>query len=179
MIISAEQINQPLSGEFDEKIYDIQSIWNSQKWTWIKFINDDYSEWCGEFRGEYIGHALSKKFKSILVLTSDFLYQISMIDGKLQCYEDNPNYINLTVSPDGDYIVSDHYGISLIEETIKKETPIVLPIHLDMIKFKGWKGSKLRIIGDEFINWDNHVELELDYKSMKFRIVRQSKIEGE
>ena len=35
MIIEAKIINQPESGQYLEKIYDIQSPWNSQEWTWI------------------------------------------------------------------------------------------------------------------------------------------------
>lgn len=60
MIIDVNIVNQPLSGEYEEWIYDISSQWNSQKWTWIKFTNDDFYEWCGEFRGEARGVALSK-----------------------------------------------------------------------------------------------------------------------
>lgn len=175
MIVSAEQVNQPLSGEFKERIYDIQNTWNSQNWTWIKFVNDDYSQWCGQFRGKYIGHAISSKFKSVLVLTSDYFYELSIINGDLQRYEDRPEYKNLTVSPSGDYIVSDYYRIYLINETIKDVTPIALPISVDMIEFKGWKGSKLTILADEFVNWDNHIQLELDCESMEFTIVSQSK----
>jgi len=40
-----------------------------------------------------------------------------------------------------------------------------------MIEFKGWKGSKLTILADEFMNWDNHMELELDCESMEVIIV--------
>ncbi len=51
MISKAELINQSYSGQYKEKIYDIPSPWNSQDWTWVKFENDDFDEWCGEFRG--------------------------------------------------------------------------------------------------------------------------------
>jgi hypothetical protein len=39
MISTAEIINLPYSGQYEEKIYDISSPWNSQEWTWVKFIN--------------------------------------------------------------------------------------------------------------------------------------------
>lgn len=176
MIKVVEHINQPISGKYEEKVYGIQSVWNSPNWTWLKFTTDDYSEWCGEFRGKYIGHAISNKYKSILVLTSDYFYQLSMIDGELQHYEDKPEYINLTVTPEGEYIVSDYSGIYLINETIKDVTPIVLPLNLDMIIFKGWKDSKLGIDADEFMNWDNHIKLELDSNLMQIKVVNQSKV---
>lgn len=77
MIIDAEIMGQP---------YDILSKWNSPKWTWVKFINDDFSEWCGEFRGEPRGVALSKKYNQILILTSDYLYQLDCLNGVITNY---------------------------------------------------------------------------------------------
>ena len=35
------------------------------------------------------------------------------------------------------------------------------PIKMDSIKFGRWSKNKLSITCDEFLNWDNHVELEL------------------
>ena len=65
MITEAVCIQQPLSGMYEEKIYDIESPWNSDKWTWILFT-DDSDYWCGEFRGEYRGVAHSYvRFKGI------------------------------------------------------------------------------------------------------------------
>ena len=40
MICRAEHIEQPYSGEYIEKIYDITSAWNSGNWTWIKFFTE-------------------------------------------------------------------------------------------------------------------------------------------
>lgn len=37
MLFNAEQISQPYSGEYEEKIYDIESNWNSSDWIWIRF----------------------------------------------------------------------------------------------------------------------------------------------
>lgn len=62
MIIEAEIIDQPYSGQYEERIYDISSPWNSQNWTWVKFLNDDFIEWCGEFRGLPRNVAISKKY---------------------------------------------------------------------------------------------------------------------
>ena len=60
MINEAELINQPYSGQYEERIYDIPSTWNSQRWTWVEFFNDDFSEWCGVFRGSPRYVAISK-----------------------------------------------------------------------------------------------------------------------
>ncbi|MCP8616359.1 hypothetical protein [Salirhabdus salicampi] len=86
MIIKAEIITHPYSGEYKEKVYDISSPWNSQDWTWIKFTNNDLTEWCGNFRGFPRGVATTKKNKCVLVLTSDYLFKLDCFNGELTEY---------------------------------------------------------------------------------------------
>jgi hypothetical protein len=167
MINEAKIINQPYSGQYEERIYDIPSSWNSQKWAWIKFSNEDFSEWCGEFRGSPRYVAISKKHNSILVLTSDYLYQLDHISGELIEYETQPQYQNLTLTPSGDFIVSDYYSIELVKSIIKEKQLIASPIHMDMIKFHSWSNNKLLITCEEFYNWDRHIELELNCETLQ------------
>ncbi|MBA2941971.1 hypothetical protein HZF08_27145 [Paenibacillus sp. CGMCC 1.16610] len=162
MIIKAEVINQPQSGECKERIYDISSLWNSQNWTWIKFTNDDLTEWCGNFRGSPRDVSVSKKYNSVLVLTSDYLYRLDSVSEKLVEYESQPQYQILTVTTLGDFILADYYSIEIIKSTLEDKISVDSPIKMDTIKFQGWYNNKLAITCDEFLNWDNHVELELD-----------------
>lgn len=162
MIINVEIIRQPLAGEFEEHIYDISSQWNSQKWTWVKFINDDFSEWCGQFRGEARNVAISKKHNLILILTFDYLYSLDCLNHTIKEYEGQHHYQNLTVSPSGDFILSDYYDIYLIIDTIRDKKLLNSPIKMDMINFCEWNNNKLSIICEEFLNWGNYIELELD-----------------
>lgn len=162
MITKAEIINQPYSGQYKEIIYDIPSPWNSQNWTWVKFEEEDFNEWCGEFRGAPRAVALSKKHNKILVLTSDYLYQVDCYRGELTDYESQPPYQCLTVTPSGDFIIADYYGIEKIESTLNDKIPLKSPIKMDTVTFRGWTNNKLLITCDEFLNWSNHVELELD-----------------
>ena len=90
MIIEAKIISRPYSGEYTERIYDNESDWNSQNWTFVKFTNDDYSEWCGEFRGFPVDVSISPQNKIILVLTSDYLYQLDINSGNLIEIEHQP-----------------------------------------------------------------------------------------
>ena len=83
MIISIDIINQPYSGEFDERIYDIQNPWSSDFWTYVKFTNDDYSEWCGVSRGSSRRVKISRKRNSILILTSDYLWKLDAKNGNV------------------------------------------------------------------------------------------------
>jgi hypothetical protein len=174
MIIKAEIINQTYSGDYEEKIYDIESAWNSQNWATIKFTNDDFYEWCGIFRGFPKDVKISEKLKLILVLTSDYLYELDIENGKLREFENQPAYNIMTVSPKGEFILGYYYHIDKIEKTIKEKTKLESPIEMDMIEFKNWNGNKLNFICDEFINWSRKLEMELDCENWKIEIVKES-----
>ena len=171
MIIEAEIISQPYSGEYTERIYDNESAWNSQSWTYIKFINEDFTEWCGQFRGSPRQVAISIPKKNILVLTSDYLYQLDLETGNLTDFEDKPQYQNLTVSPNGDYILADYYNFEKISTSIKDKEPIESPIPMDLIKFKKWDNTKLVFTCDEFLNWERHLTMIYDSQTNKIEIV--------
>ena len=175
MIIKAEVMNQPQSGEYKERIYDISSPWNSQDWTWIKFTNDDLTEWCGNFRGFPRDVSVSKKYISVLVLTSDYLYRLDSLSKKLVEYESQPHYQNLTVTTLGDFILADYYNIEIIKSTLEDKISVDSPIKMDTIKFHGWSNNKLAITCDEFLNWDNHVELELDGETLEITLKDSNK----
>ncbi|MGV6832053.1 MAG: hypothetical protein ACWA5P_10910 [bacterium] len=170
MIINCKIINQPDSGEFEERIYDIQSPWNSQSWAYIKFQNEDFSEWCGVFRGNPIKAEISKKKDEILVLTRDYLWKIDAKNGDVQEYEDQPQYSELTVAPNGDFIIADYYTISRIKGKLKDAKDLISPIKMDMIKFKNWESEILKIECVEFLNWDRQVILELDSSKWTIKI---------
>ncbi len=168
MIIKAEIITQPYSGEFQDKIYDIPNSWTSQDWTWIKFTNNDLTEWCGNFRGFPREVAVSKKHNCVLVLTSDYLFKLDF-NGDLTEYESQPQYQSLTVSPSGDFIIADNYDIAIIKSTLAEKNFVYGPIKMDMIKFLNWSNNKLSITCEEFLSW-NHAELELDGKTFQIKV---------
>lgn len=170
MIIEAEIISQPYSGEYTERIYDNESAWNSQSWTFIKFTNADYSEWCGQFRGFPRQVAISTFKNIILVLTSDYLYQLDRETGNLTDFEDQPQYQNLTVAPNGDFILADYYNFEKVTTSIKHKTSIESPIQMDIIEFKNWENSKLEFTCDEFLNWDRHLVMTYDSQTNKIEI---------
>lgn len=166
MISKAEIITLPYSGLYKEKIYDISSPWSSTNWTWVKFVNEDFTEWCGEFRGAPRAVAVSKKHNTVLVLTSDYLFQVNRLNGELLNFESQPQYHCLTVTPSGDYIIADDNSIEILGPSLEDKKLIDSPIKMDMIKFHNWSNHKLLITCDEFLNWNNHVELELDGKTL-------------
>ena len=162
MIEFVDIINQPYSGEFEERIYDVQSPWNSKFWSFIKFTNEDSEEWCGVFRGSPRNAKISKNRNEILILTSDYLWKLDSKNGEVIEFEDRPQYKNLAVAPNGDFILADDYHISWVGATLKDSKDLKSPIEMDMIKFKNWENEKLIIECEEFMNWERHLVLELD-----------------
>lgn len=170
MIIEAEIINQPNSGEYNERIYDNESAWNSQSWTFIKFTDDDFSEWCGQFRGFPIQVGVSASRDIVLVLTSDYLFQLERKTGDLKELEDQPQYQNLTTTPKGDFILADYYNFEKVTTSIKQKERIESPIQMDIIEFKKWDNEKLEFTCDEFLNWDRHLTMTYDSETNKIEI---------
>lgn len=167
MINYAEIVPQPYSGEYNEKIYDIESVWNSREWTWVKF-EEDCETWCGNFRGAPIAVSLSEQHDKILVLTSDYLYLLERSTGVLLDYISQPEYHCLTVTPNGDFLVAGYYDIEMITDNLKSTTRIETPFQLDMIEFREWNEQILRIECYEFLDWENQKELFLDCDTMGF-----------
>ena len=170
MIEEAKIISQPYSGEFEERVYDIESVWNSQDWSWVKFINDDYLEWCGQFRGFPRQVAVSKRYNTVLILTSDYLFQLDRLSGNIIENERMPLYRSLTVAPNGEYLIADYYRIEKISNNINLKIEIKCPVPMDMIEFGNWTGNTLTITCDEFMNWDRHLIMEYNCDTDKIEI---------
>jgi hypothetical protein len=48
---TAEKINGiPISGEYEEIIFDLPEPWREQNWHYVKFTKTNGEEWCGVFR---------------------------------------------------------------------------------------------------------------------------------
>lgn len=169
-IEKSEIINQPYSGQFPERIYDIESPWNSQNWTWIKFTNEDSTEWCGQFRGHPRQVVISKNHNIVLVLTSDYLFQLDSLTGDIMELEDQPQYQDLILIPNGDFLIADYYTIERITNKIIEKEIIKSPIQMDTIKFKHWQNNKLEFTCNEFANWDRQLILEFDSETNKIEI---------
>ncbi len=170
MIIEAKIITQPYSGEYSERIYDNESAWNSQNWTFIRFTNDDDSEWCGQFRG-FPGHVgVSTTRNIVLVLTSDCLYQLDRQTGNLTELEAQPQYHSLTTTPNGDFVLADYYHLVKVTTSIHQKAILESPIQMDRIEFKKWENAKLEFTCEEFLNWDRHLNMTYDSETNKIEI---------
>ncbi|GAO44727.1 hypothetical protein [Flavihumibacter petaseus] len=174
MIVNAEITDQPKSGQYPEKIYDFQSAWNSQAWTFVRFTKEDCSEWCGHFRGAPRHVAISKKSNTILVLTSHYLFQLGSKAGELINLENHSIYQNLTVDPEGNFVLADYFEIEIIRDSIKYKEKVASPIAMDMIQFEKWINEKLEFTCDAFLNWHRHLTMTYNSQTGKIEIQEES-----
>ena len=168
MICRAEYIQQPYSGEYIEKIYDIESPWNSSDWTWIKFTEEDVV-WCGEFRGKYRGISFSEKLGIVVVLTSDYMYVLDINTTEIIDHYSQPEYLDITISPSEDILVTDGYGIEMFTNgKVKDMETITVPFHPDNLRFVEWRENVLKIQCYEFLVWGKEIELYLDFETREW-----------
>lgn len=167
MIRKATQIEQPYYGEYEERIYDIESPWNSSDWTWI-VIEEDDSVWCGEFRGKYRGTAISETIGITIVLTSDYLYVLDNSNAEIIEYKRSPQYNQVSCTPYGDILLADYYGLDVLREReLKSIDSIILPINADEIKLVRYEGKYLVMESTEICNWEKTYILKLDCESLE------------
>ncbi len=170
MLLSIEHISQPYSGEYEEKIYDIESSWNSSDWTWIRF-EEDTLIWCGEFRGNYIGATFSQPKGLIVVITSDYTYILDIETKEIIDSERNFEYSDITCTPLGDILLSTGYGLEILKKrTISSSETIILPVNADSLRFVKYEGNILEMNCDEFCNWSNNITLFLDCETMSVTV---------
>lgn len=162
MIVSGELTPRPLSGDYDERIYDREYLRKSDEWTWILFTNEDYFEWYGAFRGGYIAMEISGKYNSILVLTTCGLFHLDKNTGDIVSVEENDHYKYLRRTPSEDFIIAGGCFLEIFTDSIVNKTAINLPEEVDYIMLHNWEGHKLLISGEVVYNWDNVVEFYYD-----------------
>ena len=168
--LKTEIINQPYSGEFKERIYDIESPWNSQSWTWIKFTDEDLNETVGQFRGTPKEVKYSENRNEIIVLTSDYVFLLNASDLNVIESESQPEYQDVEVSPNGIFFFHNYYEIEKMNSSLSDLTEIQSPFKMDDIRFRKWNGKILEFECDEFTNWDRSEIMELDTNEWKIRI---------
>lgn len=165
MIIKAEIINQPLSGDMQERIFYFDSNWNSHNWTFVKFYKDDRLVWCGHFRGSANCVEVSHTYQTVIVLTSDYLIQMDACTEEIIAFEDSFQYRNLTLSPDESFIIVDYMNVVKFTNNINQKTLIECPIEMDFIEFKKWNENKLEFTCQEFFYWEKNYLMTYDHKS--------------
>jgi len=165
--VKAEIINQPYSGEYKERIYDVKSPWNGREWTWIMFTDEYDVKTIGQFRGSPRTVKISKKKGEIVVLTTYHTYHL---DIELDIIEtaDHQEFKGLEVSPSGTFIFHNSYEIEKMENSLLELTLLESPFKMDLIKFKEWNNDRLVFECNDFADWTRTV-MELDTTDWKIR----------
>ncbi|MUH35321.1 hypothetical protein D9O36_05670 [Zobellia amurskyensis] len=166
--MQAEIINQPYSGQYKERIYDVKSPWNGREWTWIMFTDELEVKTVGQFRGSPITVRVSEKKEEIVVLTSYHTYRLNI---KLDIIEtaDHPEFKGLEVSSCGTFIFHNSYEIEIMENSLLEMTLLESPFKMDLIEFRGWDDEKLVFECNEFANYARKAIMVLDSTDWKIR----------
>ena len=176
--MKAEIINQPYSGEYEERIYDLESSWNSQSWTWIKFADKNGIEKVGQFRGMPINVKVSEQKNEIIILTSDYIFRLNATDLNIVETASQPEYQDVEVSPNGVFIFHNYYEIKKMEYSLSEMEEINSPFKMDDIRFIKWNDNKLIFTCEEFINWSRHETMEFNTSEWKIEVKKNAPQHG-
>ncbi|UQW96963.1 hypothetical protein M2M59_13625 [Rummeliibacillus sp. G93] len=159
MLLSATITKQPISGKYPEQIF--VAPFSTAEWTWVKFEDENYNEFYGQFQGKPNTVALSPKNKFCYVLTDTFLYEIDCETLSnyqvLDFCERGLSITNVTFSPDGKPLFSDYYTIftitKSIDELVQRENSKLIEnsIPVGYIQFNNWEGHLLHINAETFL----------------------------
>ena len=167
MITRAEHIEMPMSGTYNERIYDIESAWNTADWCWIQFEEDSGESWCGEFRGKYLSCAIVKEYSFVAVLTSCYLYYVDIATYELIDHSANHLYRSLYTIPSGMVLITDGYDLEVLTGNHTNQMrQIDLPMKCDCLAFDKCEGNILRMTCEELAVWDSY-ELYLDCNTLE------------
>lgn len=173
MIRTAIITEQPPAGKYTEQIFEAPT--STDRWTWVKFEDEDYNEFYGQFRGAPNSVGISHKHSTCYVVTSHYLYVIDCQNPANYTAQDfwDCGYTlkNFTVTPNGDPIFSDDYVIFTIGSSFEHQTILDTPIPVDMIQFQHWDNELLHISCEEFLV-GTAVNLVLEADTMKIRFKR-------
>lgn len=160
MITTAQISAAPLSGSYNEKIYDAPISTNN--WTWVKLETNEFETFYGQFKGAPLHVALSKQNPHFYVLTDSLLYEISRENSSLYIardyYDMGGSITNVTLTPSGKLLLSNDYELFQIDTPLCKIDGDLLdsrieidnPVHMDTIKFKDWHNNFLHIQANYF-----------------------------
>ncbi|MEF3077756.1 hypothetical protein [Winogradskyella poriferorum] len=168
--MKAEIINQPYSGKFEERIYDVECVWNSQSWTCIKFTDESGITKVGQFRGFPKDVKVSKQKNEIFVLTSDCAFRLDSLELNVIESEKQADYGNLEVTPNGTFILSEYSDIYKLENSLSDMQIIKSPFEMDMIEFKSWNGNILEFECTEIANYERNELMELNTNDWTIKI---------
>jgi hypothetical protein len=152
--------NPPISGQYEEVIFDINDPWRGQTWNYVLFTTSSGDEWVGHFRShDGVGFKMTDlPSKGIVCIVSGGHGYIVDIDTKMRVADLKTEMILDLASDDAtcSFYISTYWGLSRIDENLN-EIDIYLPVATDGIYFTHKIDRKLFLRLEE-------VGVELDTK---------------
>ena len=164
-----EKLNgPPISGEYEEILFDLPGPWREQIWHYVKFTTKDGLEWVGGFR-EKDNHnfkVMELENKGIVCVVSGGHGYLVDIEKKQKIKDlETDTIIDLTTDPKTEsFYISRWWDLKLVDKEFN-EIDIQVPIDCDGIFFKEKDGRELNLeieeIGADLIkNHDYYVDLD-------------------
>ncbi len=163
MITGFEKINRPQSGEYKEINYS-----GTDYCVWVKFIDENYDECCGVFASPVSFIGLSNKNEKLLVLSNNELIEIDANDYSISSVNDQYEYTNATMTPDGRFIVSDKYSIFIIETNLQEIREIDPSMIFERISFDKTTEEYLVLSSDITYDRDDRESYILNYRTLEY-----------
>jgi hypothetical protein len=170
----AEKLNTiPISGEYEEIIFDLPEPWRGQSWNFVIFSLLDGTKWCGQFRekgrGSFCVAVLPEKGIACIV-SGGHGYIIDIIKKeRIKDLETEPIIDIYADNETNTFYAASWWSLSLIDENLN-EINVPLPIQCDGIYFKEVSGRFLQIeieeIGADMIK-NNDYYIDLNKKEIK------------
>ncbi len=147
--MNAEYTYTPISGQFDERQFDLNTIWKSAEWCWVKFSVDKTNDWYGSFRGTPKYISVANQLGLVGVLTSDCLYIINPITKDVVFSDPQTNIQELSTDTLGSkFILADWTTLQYVDFELEvRDAPT--DIDCDNIKFGKVNNNKLELEFEE------------------------------
>ena len=143
--MKAEFIHQPTSGQYEEKTFDLNTVWKSQIWSWVKFTTNSGFVWVGVFRGEPKETAIAEKINQVGVLTSDGFYILDIDKKEILFFDQQTDFRELAEIPTKDkFIVADYDRIGIVDQNFKVEF-LKFDYGIDNVRFGKYNGTRLKL----------------------------------
>lgn len=172
MMLEVKLISRPLSGDYDEIIYNPKNKTDISLTTTILFLKDDYTEYCGVFDGKYIDYRVIDD-GSIIILTSSFIYSLNSKTGKLLKYiecEDYETYIFLNTNQ---LLLFGIGSMTLLTCNLEISCTAKTGIWPENIIKEKEEGNKVYLICNDFDYNPFRYKLEFDLETNKLTVINE------
>jgi len=163
----------PLSGEYEEIIFDLPEPWRGQTWNYVKFTMTDGTVWCGEFREKQDNGFLLAELPDIGIACivsggHGYIVDINKKE-KIKDLETEP-IIDIYADKDSNTIyVSSYWDLHLIDNELN-EVDLPIPIGCDGIFFKGTDGRLLSLEIEEIgADMTKNIDYYIDLNERKIK----------